>query len=721
MRHAGDPQRPATGASVPDSDLLFRSLFVASPDAMLLVDGDGQIMLSNPAAARLLGYANEELLGMSVDALVPQAIRPRHQAYRHAYAQQPVARPMGTQMELVARRRDGSEVMVEIALSPLQDHGLPYVVASIRGIADFPRVKQALQRARYSELIARMGSLAVDTRDPEMLLHQVPAVACEGLQIDAAVAYLLDAGRQEFTVASVIGLGDTFILGSKVANRPDFPAGFVLAQGVPVVTPDYASEARFSGPPALRQQGFVSGMGVPFSDRGQIIGVLGVHSRRHRPFSAEEQGFLQSLANLLASSLQRAQTEAALSHTQRLESVGQLTGGIAHDFNNLLTVIQGNLQVLEDHPAVASDEDAVQMLAAATRASRRGGELTAKLLAFSRRQVLRPSHIDLSALLPSLTDMLARTLDQRIRIECHVPQALHCLADAGQLDAALLNLAINARDAMPGGGTLRLSCRPCEPMSTELATELMGDLVGETRGEVNAGLGAGPAGQLAAQGYVEIEVADSGRGMTEAVRQRAFEPFFTTKEAGRGTGLGLSTVYGFVKQSRGAVRLHTVLGQGTRVSLVLPRYLPGEGQGHEAAPRQAALPKGLKVLLVEDEAEVRAVVRKQLLALGCRVTECASAEQALERLLAVPDQDLLLSDMALGAGLSGAELARRAQARWPRLARLLMSGYSGEFLDEQDASPLGAELLHKPFDRSQLAQAMLRALTGVNAGAGPPG
>ena len=422
-----------------DERSVFRSLFSAYPDALLLVDAAGTIALANPAASSLLGYALDELAGLSVDQLVPDGIRPRHAAYRDAYARNPRPRPMGTQMELVAKRRDGSEVMVEIALSPLQDEGLPFVVAAIRGIGAYPRVKQALQRARYSEFVAQMGRLAVDTRDIQVLLEQVPAVAAEALQVEASVLFLLEGNRADFRVAGGMGLLPQEAPGSRMANRPDTPPGFVLAEGCPVVVPDFRAERRFAVPQAYLAQGLVSALAVPLSDRGRTVGALTVRSRQARSFGDDEVRFLESLANLLAASLQRAQSEEALSHAQRLESVGQLTGGIAHDFNNMLTVIQGNLQVLEEHSAVAKDEHARQLVGAASRASRRGAELTGKLLAFSRRQVLSPSSVDAAALVQSLAGMLRRTVDQRIRIEVQASPA--CPRVPGRRRAARIGAA----------------------------------------------------------------------------------------------------------------------------------------------------------------------------------------------------------------------------------------------------------------------------------------
>ncbi|HEY9028711.1 MAG TPA: PAS domain S-box protein, partial [Burkholderiaceae bacterium] len=675
-----------------DERTVFRSLFAAYPDALLLVDGSGTIVLANPSAAALLGYGVEELMGLGVDALVPDAIRPRHAAYREAYGHAPRARPMGTQMELVAKRRNGSEVMVEIALSPLQSHGLPFVVAAIRDIGAYPRVKQALQRARYSEHLAQLGRLAVDARDPQTLLEQVPAIAAEALQVEVAMVFLLDRDRQEFRVASGVGMVPGEEVGMRVANRIDTPPGFVCAQGRAVVVADYRDERRFVVPPAYLAAGLVSALAVPLSDRGRVVGALTVRSRAQTRFGDDELRFLESLANLLASSLQRAQTEEALNHAQRMESVGQLTGGIAHDFNNLLTVIQGNLQVLEELPTLTDDAYAGQLVAAAARASRRGAELTSKLLAFSRRQVLQPTQVDVGALLRSLSDMLRRTLDQRIRIDVDVaPDCPPVQADPGQLESALLNIAINARDAMPDGGRLQFRAGASRALSAELRRDLDDPSAPDER-------------------FVAIAIADTGTGMPESVRERAFEPFFTTKDAGRGTGLGLSTVYGFVKQSKGTVSIDSAPGEGTTVTLYIPR--PWEAQEPDAADDGAseAVPDGLRVLLVEDDSEVRNVVRKFLDTLRCKVTVAANAEQALLALGPEARFELLLSDIALGPGLRGTDLAAQAQQRFPELAILLMSGYSAELLDADRDSPPSWELLRKPYSRDELARAIARVV-----------
>jgi PAS domain S-box-containing protein len=672
---------------------VFRSLFAAYPDSLLVVDKAGTIVMANPSAAQLLGYTLDELTGLNVDVLVPDGIRPRHAAYREAYSHAPRARPMGTQMELVAKCRDGSEVMVEIALSPLQDHGLPFVVAAIRGIGAYPRVKQALQRARYSEHLAQLGRLAVDARDPQVVLDQVPLIASQALQVEVAVVFLLENDRLSFRVAGCVGTVPGEGVGEHVANCPDTAPGYVLSQGRTVIVPDYRSERRFIVPQAYLDAGSASALAVPLLDRGRAIGALTVRSRNAQRFGDDEARFLESLSNLLATSLQRAQSEEALNHAQRLESVGQLTGGIAHDFNNLLTVIQGNLQVLEELPALTGDAYGQQLVAAAARATRRGAELTGKLLAFSRRQMLQPTQVDVSMLLNSLSDMLRRTLDQRIRIEVEaLPSCPPVLADPGQLESALLNIAINARDAMPDGGTLAFRGEACSRLPEDVRHELDDPSPSD-------------------DSFVAITISDTGVGMPEEVKERAFEPFFTTKESGRGTGLGLSTVYGFVKQSKGAIALRSTPGSGTTITLYIPQPWVADAPGEDDDSQSETMPEGLNVLLVEDDMEVRSVVRNFLETLRCKVSVAANGEQALLALETEATFDLLLTDIALGAGMRGTELAAQAQKRLPALAVLLMSGFSAELLDADRDSPPSWELLRKPYTRAELARAIARAVS----------
>jgi len=683
-----------------DDGAVFRSLFAAYPDALLLVDLQGTIVLANPTASALLGYPLEELVGRSVDDLVPDVIRPQHAAYRNAYAKSPRSRPMGTQMELVARRRDGSEVMVEIALSPLQDQGLPYVVAAIRGIGDYPRVKRALQRARYAEFLAQFGRAAVDARDRQPLLDLAPSLAAEALQIEMAKIVLLEPGGASFRILAGVGLLPAESVGGLMAREPDSPLDHVVRDGQSLVVADLAHETSLHIPQQYLDAGMVCEISVPLSDRGRTIGAMAVRSRTPQRFGDDERRFLESLSSLLATVLQRSSSEEALGHAQRLKTVGQLTGGVAHDFNNLLMVISGNLQVLQDAPACARDPFVQQLVGAAARATRRGAELTGKLLAFSRRQVLAPTVVDVPILMRSLTEMLRRTVDQRIAIDLDT-QPAHCMADPIQLETALLNVAINARDAMPQGGKLRLTVRATDFLPPDV--------------EVDDQEPAPP------HGYVAISISDNGSGMSDDIRRRAFEPFFTTKEPGRGTGLGLSTAYGFVRQSKGAIDLRSKVGAGSLVTLYLPRVQPEaeskpdasgtEAQasaGAEIATGASRVPARLRVLLVEDDADVRSVTEKLLASLGCEIVACGSAEQALEMIKTGPAPALLLSDIALGTGMQGTELADTMRRMLPRLPILLMSGYSSDLLGERPAN--GYMLLPKPYSRAELEASIEKVL-----------
>jgi PAS domain S-box-containing protein len=373
--------------------------------------------------------------------------------------------------------------------------------------------------------------------------------------------------------------------------------------------------------------------------------------------------------------------EIQLAHAQKMDAIGQLTGGVAHDFNNLLTAILLNADVLADRMS----DDKLRPLAEATRmAAERGADLTKRLLAFGRRQTLEPRPTNVNDLVAGMEQLMRRTLGEHIAIEIRAtPDLWPATVDPGQLEAAVVNLALNARDAMPQGGRITIETGNVE----------LDDSYATHSADVRPG------------DYIMIAVSDTGTGMTGDVLNRAFEPFFTTKEVGKGTGLGLSMVYGFVKQSGGHARIYSELGVGTVVRLYLPRsHVPAEATAvrHKAA---GALPTGGEtILLVEDDPLVRKHTEHQLLALGYRVVAAENAAEALDRVKEGTMPDLLFTDIVMPGEMNGRELAEELRERWPGLKVLYTSGFSHGMLD----TPLGGQvapkhLLGKPFRRRDLA------------------
>lgn len=381
---------------------------------------------------------------------------------------------------------------------------------------------------------------------------------------------------------------------------------------------------------------------------------------------------------------ERNQLEARLRQAQKLEAVGQLTGGVAHDFNNLLQVVLSGLTLME---RVQDPERRRQLADSVRRAAERGGELTRRLLTVARRQSLRPQPV---ALGPWLNDgagqLLARALRGDIVTTIDVPESLPPVeVDPAELELALLNLAVNARDAMPSGGTLTI---------TGQAVALDGT--------------AGSEGLTGS--FVRLSVDDTGLGMSAETRARVFEPFFTTKEVGKGTGLGLAQVYGFVKQSGGGVQLRSRSGEGTTVALLLPIAQGATRPRKAAAPEDAgANGHGASVLVVEDDDDVASAVMGMLTQLGHRPTRVPTAAAALSALANGQQVDVVFSDVMMPGGMDGLALAREAGQRWPGIRVLLTTGYTG---GGPAAVPPGVPVLRKPYRIDELTAALARVLSG---------
>jgi PAS domain S-box-containing protein len=405
----------------------------------------------------------------------------------------------------------------------------------------------------------------------------------------------------------------------------------------------------------------------------------------------DQNGAPQYLLGVTEDMTERKGVEEQLRQAQKMEAIGNLTGGVAHDFNNLLTVIIGNLDLLQQD--IAGNPEAEQKVETILQASERGADLTRLMLAFSRRQPLLSRSVDVDNLIRNTTRLLSRTLGEDISIEVQPgSDVARALVDEAQLETALLNIAINARDAMPEGGTLTI---------TTCNAELDADY---------ANLHPGVAAGL----YVKIEMADTGIGMPADVVERIFEPFFTTKAVGKGTGLGLSMVYGFMRQSSGHICVYSEVGQGTVFKLFLPLAEPAELNVQAAAPAaaQTAIHSGEAVILaVDDNPDVRATVVVQLRSLGYRVREADSAHSALEIIESTDRIDLLFTDIIMPGGLNGKELATKARIKRPDLRVLFTSGFPGTSTGPGTRFDEGDVLLNKPYRKRDLAKAVEEVLT----------
>ncbi len=389
----------------------------------------------------------------------------------------------------------------------------------------------------------------------------------------------------------------------------------------------------------------------------------------------EIDGTVQGVVMVFRDVTERKELEAAVRQGQKMEAIGQLTGGIAHDFNNLLQVIQGHAELLLDDHDGASAE-------AIMRAAQRGGELTSRLLAFGRRQTLMPMPIETGDLIDGLLSMLSRTIGETYEIRTEVePGTWPAHADPGQLEASILNLTLNARDAMPNGGLIVISSRNAAP------------------DEVKSDSREAPDG-----GFVAISVRDTGAGMSEETREKAVEPFYTTKGVGEGSGLGLSMVYGFMRQSGGFLGIDSAPGKGSTITMYLPRATAAA----QPAPSPKAPPvgtgRGEMILVVEDDPAVRNQAETSLESLGYRVVAAEDVPAARAALQAHPDIALVLTDVVLPGGESGTDLLTELAQNRPELPVCLMSGYPQPALEADALGPIDPPLLNKPFRRSELAQ-----------------
>jgi PAS domain S-box-containing protein len=625
----------------------YRLLLNAITDyAIYMLDASGVITSWNPGAERFKGYTADEIIGQHFSRFYTDEDRA---AGLPAHALEIAAKEGRFEREGWRVRKDGSRFWAHVVIDPIRDPS--------GALIGYAKVTRDLSERREAEEALRAAA-----EQFRLLVQGVTDYAIYMLDREGRITSW-NAGAQR-----IKGYTRDEIVGEHFSRF-------------------YTQDDRRAGVPALglataEQEG-------RWETEGWRLRKDGSRFWAHVIIDAirDDDGELIGFAKITRDVTERKEAERALEEarqtlvqSQKMEAVGQLTGGVAHDFNNLLTVIIGGLDIIErGKPADARSQRALGM---ARHAADRAASLTARLLAFSRKQALQPTPTDLNALVRDMTELLHRALGEQVELEGVLSSRLwRAEVDQNQLENAILNLAVNARDAMPGGGKLTL-----ETANTYL----------------DADYAAKDAEVIPGQ-YVMVSVTDTGSGIPKDVLAKVFEPFFTTKELGRGTGLGLSMVYGFAKQSGGHVTIYSEEGEGTCVKLYFPRYRGADAQepAEQAADRPTAAEDEV-VLVVEDNPDVRAYSVMSLTELGYRVLEAVDAQSALKVLASDRRVDLLFTDVVL-PGESGRQLADEAAKVRPGLRVLFTTGYSRNAIVHHGRLDPDVELLPKPFTFEQLA------------------
>ncbi|HTW07150.1 MAG TPA: PAS domain S-box protein [Acidimicrobiales bacterium] len=638
------------------SDGMFRGLVEAAPDAIVAVGSDGRIVLINAQAESLFGYTREELVGQPVELLVPTAVRSVHPGHRQGYFADPRTRPMGAGMELAGRRKDGSEFPAEISLSSIETEKGVLVSAAVRDVSDRKQAEakfRGLLEAAPDAVVGvdAEGNIALVNAQAERLFgyarHELEGQPVEILVPEAARAVHPSRRDSYFAHPTPRPMGAGMQLAGRRKDGSEFPAEISL-----------------------------SALGT---EEGLLVSAA-VRDVTERIEAQAERERLRAQA-------EREHLEAQLHQSQRLESLGQLAGGVAHDFNNLLGAIMNYASFVgEEVAAVASREPSHDWASVERdvnqikRAGERAAQLTHQLLAFARREVVRPQLLSVNDVVAEVEQLLRRTIGEHVELGISLAEDLWpVLADKGQLEQVLVNLAVNARDAMPGGGTLTI--------------ETQNVTVDEVYAAGNPGASPGR--------HVQLRVSDTGVGMDRDVVQRAFEPFFTTKPKGEGSGLGLATVYGIITQSGGAAHIYSELGMGTTIRALLPATEEVTRLADQTVERRPP-GGGETILVVEDEEGMRDVTVRILTRNGYRVLTAANGPTALE-LAARHDGhiDLLVTDVVMPQML-GKEVADRMGELRPGTRVLYMSGYAQPVLGSQRTLEEGVTLIEKPFSEATL-------------------
>lgn len=624
----------------------LRALRDTIGDGLIVIDMDKRVRSFNRAAERIFGYRAGEVVGRNVGILMPPDERAAHDRHVDRYLKTGEGRVIGRGREVTGERKDGSAFPMSIYLGEMRFAGERRFLGVVHDLSQSRRREEAL-------------------RSHEEMLHSIAA----NLPGSIFRGVFSPDGQVSFPFVSD-GLRRVFAL------DPD------AVQAEPGVLARAIHENDRAG---WRSALEASARDLaPLDHQMRVRGDDGAERWMHataQPVRRPDGAVAWSGLALDVTDRQTAQAE--LHQVQKMEAIGQLTGGVAHDFNNLLAVLSIDLEELE---ALTPPQDERRALIdEAQETGRLAAELTQRLLAFARKQPLNPKTIEPAGLLSGTAELLHRTLGDAIRIDYSEPGNRWCVTvDPAQLENAVINLAINARDAMPDGGTLAIGTR----------NTTLDDIAGVAPGA-----------------YLCVEVKDTGTGMPPEVAERVFEPFFTTKKPGQGTGMGLSMVYGFVKQSSGHIAIDSRPGEGTTVRLYFPRTdAPAEAAGDRPPHPAMALDK-CRILYVEDHPRLRAQTEARLTGMGLTVVAAVDGQEALALLDRGEGFDLLFTDIVMPGGIDGIRLAEEARRRLADIRILYTTGYADDERLRDAARQPGAALLRKPFAKSAL-QERLRVLLG---------
>jgi signal transduction histidine kinase/CheY-like chemotaxis protein len=566
---------------------------------------------------------------------------------------------------------------------------------------------------RQQTAIARFGSFALREPDLTNILTEAVRVCAEGLGVPFSQVCQYRAENYDLVVVAGYGWRDRVT--GRVVSRADMssPQVRTLTTGEPSICDDLQKGTCYDLPPSYAAHGIVSIVDVIIkANDDQPYGILEIAADQPRDYDQYDMHFLNGFANVLAEAVSTAARGAALRitvdqmkalveekerllhekdvadqrlrQTQRMEAIGQLTGGIAHDLNNILTVITGTIEILAE--GVADRPELVTITTMIDEAGVRGADLTQRLLAFARKQPLQPREVDLNALVTEAANLLPPMLGENVAVHLMLAaDASRALIDPSQLTNTILNLALNARDAMVDGGKLTI----------ETGNVVLDDNYAGMNSDVTAG------------NYVMVTVTDSGHGIPACILDHVFEPFFTTKDVGKGSGLGLSMAYGFVKQSNGHIKIDSEEGRGTTVRIYLPQAV-GAAEPAELPSRSCVAGGRETILVVEDDHLVRTFVVGQIQSLGYATLAAVNAAEALVVIDSPTEIDLLFTDMIMPGSMNGRQLADKALQRRSSLKILFTSGYSNEAIIHHGHLDAGVLLLAKPYRKSDLAR-MIRA------------